>query len=73
MQKILAASGKDGAQHFLPQINCGLAMLRINVWRTAQTGSVDQLRLFEQLLFSMVAALVNPSPSKSRPRSISTR
>jgi hypothetical protein len=60
MQKIFAANSKDGAQHSLPQINCGLAMLRINVWRTAQTVSVDRPCLFEQLLFSMVAALVNP-------------
>jgi hypothetical protein len=35
-------------------------MLRINVWRTAQTLNVDQPWLFEQLLFSMVPALVNP-------------
>lgn len=60
MQKSLAANSKDGRATFFAADNCGLAMLRINVWRTAQTVSVDQPCLFEQLMFSMVAALVNP-------------
>src|SRR5713101_4804087 len=39
-----------GAQIFSAADNCGLAMLRINVWRAAQTVSVDQQCLFEQTI-----------------------
>jgi hypothetical protein len=60
MQKSLAANSKDGRPTFFAEDDCGLAMLRINVWRTAQAVSVDQPWLFEQLLFSMLAALANP-------------